>query len=117
MFSWTLPRSDPCITLPDANDRHVLAAAIRSNSSVIVTYNLKDFPKETLNKYGIEAQHPDDFLMHLLDLSFEMVCLAVKRHRESLRNPSKTIQEYLVTLTKQSLDNLVNKLKEFSDLL
>jgi hypothetical protein len=50
------------LTLPAADDRHVLAAAIRAGAEVIVTYNLKDFPAETLAKFGIEAQHPDDFL-------------------------------------------------------
>lgn len=59
----------PTLTLPDVNDRHVLAAAIHSHSSVIVTYNLKDFPKKAISKYGIEAQHPDKFMMHLFDLS------------------------------------------------
>jgi len=48
----------PLLTLPDADDRHVLAAAIRSNADVIVTFNLGDFPPEALTKWGIEAQHP-----------------------------------------------------------
>jgi len=30
-----------------------------------VTYNLKDFPRTSLAPYNIEAQHPDEFLMHL----------------------------------------------------
>ena len=52
------------LELPDPDDRHVLAAAIRCGASVIVTRNLKDFPAETLSKYGIEAQHPDEFISH-----------------------------------------------------
>src|SRR5215510_13809953 len=51
------------LTLPDADDRHVLAAAIRAGAGVIVTYNLADFPAETLVRFAIEAQHPDDFLI------------------------------------------------------
>src|SRR5579863_4356667 len=54
----------PALSLPDPNDRHVLAAAIRSSASVIVTFNLKDFPEKIIKKYGIEAQHPDIFLNH-----------------------------------------------------
>lgn len=59
----------PTLNLPDKNDTHVLAAAIRSSASVIVTYNLKDFPNKILDQYDMEAQHPDEFVMHLLDLN------------------------------------------------
>lgn len=67
----------PLITaleLPDPDDRHVLAAAIRANASVIVTFNLRDFPSELLAQYGIEAQHPDEFIVHLIDLNQAKVC-------------------------------------------
>ena len=46
------------ISLPDPIDCHVIAAAIRSLASIIDTYNLKDFPIEQTQKYGVEAQHP-----------------------------------------------------------
>ena len=55
------------IVLPDPGDRHVLAAAIRGGAEVIVTMNLKDFPAKTLAPYGIEAQHPDTFIMYLIE--------------------------------------------------
>ncbi|MFO0135945.1 MAG: hypothetical protein ACK56U_20305, partial [Planctomyces sp.] len=57
------------VTLPDPDDRHVLAAAIRAGADLIVTFNLKDFPEKDLKPYGIEAQHPDDFLTFQLDLA------------------------------------------------
>ncbi|HSP00135.1 MAG TPA: PIN domain-containing protein, partial [Thioalkalivibrio sp.] len=50
------------LTLPDPDDRHVLAAGIRAGAQLIVTFNLKDFPEETLAGFGIEAVHPDTFL-------------------------------------------------------
>jgi nucleoside-diphosphate-sugar epimerase len=83
------------LTLPDPDDRHVLAAAIRAGAEVIVTYNLTDFPAETLARFDIEAQHPDDFLVSLLDVAAAVVCAAVKRQRESLRNPPKSAEELL----------------------
>ena len=55
---------DPLIEgleLPDPNDRHVLAAAIRCNADAIITINLKDFPDESLKPYGIEAQQLREF--------------------------------------------------------
>lgn len=56
------------VVLPDPGDRHVLAAAIRGGASVIVTCNLKHFPDSALDSYGIEAQHPDVFVRHLINL-------------------------------------------------
>lgn len=53
------------IDLPDADDRHVLAAANHAEAEVIVTLNLRDFPADRLNIWGVQAQHPDDFLVTL----------------------------------------------------
>ncbi len=52
----------PALDLPDLDDRHVLAATIVANADVIVTFNLRDFPRENLETYGIEALHPDEFI-------------------------------------------------------
>jgi hypothetical protein len=103
--------------LPDPNDRHVLAAAIRAGAEVIVTYNRKDFPTETLARFGVEALHPEDFLVGLLDLAPGAVYAAVKRQRESLRNPPKTVEELLNTLENQGLTRAVAHLRQSTDLL
>jgi hypothetical protein len=89
------------IVLPDPNDRHVLAAAIKSGSDMIVTFNLKHFPSSCLGPYGIEVTHPDDFVSYQLDQSPNIVCDAAKRHRESLKKPPKSVAEYLETLVRQ----------------
>jgi hypothetical protein len=77
------------IKLPDPNDRHVLAAAIKANAQTIVKYNLSDFPSSALSKYEIDAQHPDEFLRHLLDLAPAKVLATVQETRKSLKNPPR----------------------------
>lgn len=107
----------PELTLPDPDDRHVLAAAIRSGADVIVTYNLDDFPVQSLRQWGIASQHPDAFVRHLIDVALPVVCLAARRHRESLKNPPKTVDEYLATLKRQGLVQTFAELRRFADLL
>ena len=103
----------PTITLPDPDDRHVVAAAIHSGASLIVTFNLKDFPAETLRPYNLTAQHPDDFILDLLDLQPALVCQAVANQRRTLKNPPKTVDEYLDTLLKQGLTQTVGVLRQW----
>jgi predicted nucleic acid-binding protein len=105
------------LQLPDTNDRHVLAAAIKCNAQIIVTSNLKDFPPESLESYGIEAMHPDEFIEHQFGLSQGAVIAAVKRIRKRLKNPKKSAGEYLETLASQGLPVTADLLKEFSELI
>lgn len=103
--------------LPDADDAHVLAAAIKGEADAIVTFNTKDFPASVLKQYEIEAIHPDDFIQHQLDLDPALVCNAIKRLRASLRKPPMMVSEYLSVLKKQSLPQTVLALEAFSELL
>ena len=61
------------LDLPDPDDRHVLAAAIKAGAEVIVTYNLRHFPAVALQPFNVQAQHPDEFLVGLLDLDLATV--------------------------------------------
>lgn len=101
------------LSLPDPDDRHVLAAAIRGGAEVIVTFNLVDFPADALQPFGVEACHPDKFLAALFDSAAGGVCAAVKAQRESLRNPPKTVEELLATLEAQGLVQSVARLRTF----
>lgn len=107
----------PSLTLPDADDRHVLAAAIASSSDAIVTFNLKDFPKATVGKYNIQILHPDDFIFHQFGLNNAGVIIAAQRCRARLRNPQKTAEDYLQTLERQSLPKTVGELREYLSVL
>lgn len=101
------------VTLPDADDRHILAAAILAGAESIVTFNLKDFPGDLTRPRGVVAIHPDAFLVQLLE-SFEgEVCQAVRNQRGLLKSPPKTVKEHLATLEKVGLAQAVSLLRAF----
>ncbi len=105
------------LQLPDADDRHVLAAAIKCNASAIVTFNLKDFPKDTLAPFNIEPLHPDDFIVDLWDLDQAAVLEAARLQRASLKNPPHNGRQYLDKLLQQQLPETVNLLSSFEFLI
>lgn len=105
------------LNLPDADDRHVLAAAIKCNASVIVTFNLKDFPKDVLDTFDIEPVHPDDFIADLWDLDKAAVLEAAQRQRASLKNPPNSARQYLDKLLQQKLPETVKLLSAFEFLI
>ena len=105
------------LQLPDPTDRHVLAAAIKAHADVIVTFNLKDFPADVLSPYGMEAQHPDEFVCHLLDLAPGAVATAASEHRQSLSHPKKDVAAYLATLEQQGLTQTVSGLRQYMRVL
>jgi predicted nucleic acid-binding protein len=104
----------PALELPDPDDRHVLAAAIQCGADLILTFNLDDFPEQTLSIYGLGACHPDLFLVDQLNLDAERVCMAMRQHRASLRNPPKTVDEYLATLEEQGLTRFSQAVRHYA---
>ncbi len=82
---------ETAISLPDPDDRHVVAAAIMGRADVIVTNNIKDYPPATLKPCHIEVQTPDVFLLHQLDLAPSTVMSALWRQARSSHRPQLTI--------------------------
>ncbi|MEG2914537.1 MAG: PIN domain-containing protein, partial [Pseudomonas sp.] len=105
------------LTLPDRDDRHVLAAAIRCGAGVIVTFNLKDFPDVLLAPFGIEAQHPDEFVENLFHLDPSAVVAAAQRQRQQLKNPVMDIESFLNLLQRQGLSRSVQALASYRAIL
>lgn len=101
------------IKVPDPKDRHVVAAAIHAKCDAIITYNLKDFPAETLARYNLEAIHPDDFINHQINLDEAKVVVAAQKCCSRLTNPPKTGEEYLSALEKQALPKTVAFLRQY----
>jgi hypothetical protein len=97
--------------LPDPNDRHVLAAAIIGRADVIVTRNLRDFPDEALFRYNMEAQHPDEFIRHMIDLAPVSVVDAVRSQQASLTNPPFSMPDLLSLFEKLGLAETAAELR------
>ena len=105
----------PMLTLPDVDDRHVLAAAIHGGAGLIITFNLRDFPASALCRFHIEAIHPDEFIVRLWDEHFDAVLHAMRLHRASLKRPTKSAAEYLLTLEQCQLPETAARLRPFAD--
>lgn len=105
------------LDLPDPDDRHVLAAAVRCKAEVIVTFNLKDFPPATLEAFDIEPQHPDEFIIDLWDLDQAAVLAAVQKQRATLKAPPMDAQQYLDMMLRQGIPQTVKALKPYELIL
>ena len=102
------------LTLPDPDDRHVLAAAVRAGAQVIVTANLKDFPVGVLAPLGVTAMHPDEFVTELIDLAPELLLEVIVEQAASLRSPAQSVDQLLVTLRENGLARAVARLRVMS---
>jgi predicted nucleic acid-binding protein len=100
------------LTLPDPDDRHVLAAAIRAGAQVIVTFNIKDFPAEALATHEMEAKHADEFVIDQLGLAPAAVVNVIVEQSQALKNPPRSVADLLETLRDCGLAQSVAKLRE-----
>ena len=89
------------LTLPDEKDKHVLAAAIKTNANIIVTNNIKDFPKDYLASFSLSVKTADDFIADTVDLNEEDAVKAFKEMASFRKKPPQT--------ESQLLDMLENK--------
>lgn len=98
------------LTLPDPDDRHVLAAAISAKASVIVTWNLKDFPAKNLLAHGVTSKSPDDFLTDLHAAFPDALISSVRCARLNLRKTIPSVEAFIDALHQGGL-------KKFSGVL
>jgi hypothetical protein len=105
---WEVPEEgwkliEPCLKLPDANDRHVLAAAVAGHADSIVTVNIKDFSSTVLDPLGMTALHPDEFLFQQLQLEPLVVLPAFKAMRARLKNHAFTPEKFVDEMDRNGL--------------
>ncbi len=101
------------LSLPDPADRHVLAAAIRAEADLLVTDNLKDFPKVTLAPHGLEAVTADEFVTRLCIMNAEQVFKIVEQQAADLQNPPTSTEKLLEKLEANGLRNTVGRLRSW----
>lgn len=93
----------PSLTLKDEKDRHVLAAAIKTNANIIVTNNLKDFPSDYLSTFGLTAKSADDFITDTIDLNNDIAIEAFRALVVNKTNPNLDEFEVLERFRKLNL--------------
>jgi predicted nucleic acid-binding protein len=98
------------LELPDEKDRHVLAAAIKTNANIIVTNNIKDFPSAYLAGFGIAAKTADDFISDTIDLNNNLALEAFRAMVLNRTNPNLDEFEILDRLRKNGLIDSANYL-------
>jgi predicted nucleic acid-binding protein len=105
------------LELPDPDDRHVLAAAIKCGAQHIVTENLSDFPEAVLSDFSVEAIGADEFLARTFDLYQVEALEVLKVMRKAYKNPPFGPSEFLLDLTARGLPKLASRLKPMRSLL
>lgn len=97
--------------LPDANDTHVLAAALKGQASTIVTDNMRDFPESVLMRVGIEAKTADDFIADTIELDIGKAVAVIRALRERYNNPALTADDLLLKMEAVGLTETVDILR------
>ena len=103
--------------LPDPDDRHVLAAAVVCKASCIVTFNISDFPEESLAPYGLHAVHPDDFLRDVESVDPAAFADAVWQDLDHYRAPPLDLPEYVVALRKAGAPRIAEQISKLAPIL
>ena len=98
------------LQLPDKDDCHVLAAALKTNANLIVTNNIKDFPEAYLQTFSLNAKTADDFLTDIIDLNQEQAIAAFKEMVLNKKNPKQDEFEVLNLLRNAGLHDTANYL-------
>lgn len=81
-------------------DRHVLAAAVHADATIIVTSNLRHFPAEILGPYRITAWSPDAFLCDLVTTDPPTMSKILRQQATDLIAPPVSVSELLASLEK-----------------
>jgi predicted nucleic acid-binding protein len=91
------------LELPDPDDRHVLAAAIKATAQVIVTRNVRDFPRGKLARWGVRAKSPDDFVRDQIEIDSRAVWACIQQIVDSRTRNPVTVDDVVAELVRDGL--------------
>ena len=101
------------LNLPDPDDRHVVAAAIAAEATIILTENLKDFPEAVLKPFGLVAMTPDQFLSSLLKENGSIVADVIRRVAQTLVRPPRSVEDILIALERTHVTQFARDFRAF----
>ncbi len=102
-----------CAAIPDPNDHHVVAAALKAQAATIVTDNLKDFPADVLTSLNIEAKSTDAFIADTIELDPGRAVGALRSMRERFKNPALTAETLLLKIEAVGLNETAGTLRPY----
>jgi len=94
------------ITLPDPYGRHVVAAGIAGGASIVLTWNLRDFPAREMKKHGLRRQTPDAFLVDLCDQAPDLTLASLANARRNLSKTRVSASDFVNIVKNQGLIRL-----------
>lgn len=106
-----------CTGIPDMNDHHVVAAALKAQAATIVTDNLKDFPQGVLADLNIEAKSTDAFIADTIELDLGRAVGAIRRMRECFKNPALNAEALLLKIEAVGLTETADTLRPYLSVL
>lgn len=102
-------------SMPDPKDAHVLAVAIHTRASMIVTENLKDFPSNILQPHHVEAKSADEFIADTIELDKGRALSAISKMRLRFDRPDINPSDLLSQMEKNGLIATTDALKDFKE--
>lgn len=97
------------VTLPDPDDRHVVAAALRGRADAIITTNVRHYPTDTLEPLGIEVIHPNSFLLDQLDLAPRIVLDVLREQAANTHHPPLTPIDLIARLARAGVPGFADE--------
>ncbi len=99
----------------DPKDEHVLGAAIHSRADAISTFNMKDFPNDLFERFGIELIHPDLLLTGVFESNTGTACQTLGGILGNYNHPPKTVGELSARLIRSQVPRFGLRILDFEE--